>query len=130
MSNRNCFRQYSCQCSRLILLVTLSLLFGQIGSVAAEQKGVFTGDHVGCKSKADLFAYYDAKEKGKRVAMSKMVSERKCLTLAGRTYVPLRIGFVTAHVRVTYQGSDIDLWARSVAVVESPPPPRETHFNF
>ena len=116
------------------LVSTVLVMFGVSASLAAEAggelKGVFIGDHVGCKSKDDLFSYYQAKQDGDRVEVGKLLAQRKCLTLAGRTYVPLRVGFVTAYVRVTYQGKDIKLWTRSAAVVDSPPPARETHFNF
>ncbi len=128
-------RNYNHQCFYLgLVLALLLVLSGPLGAAAqessAEQKGVFTGDQVGCKSKADLFAYYDASDEGNRSAMGEMISGRKCMNLLGRAYIPLRIGFVAAHVRVTYQGSDIELWVRSAAVVESPPPPRSTYFNF
>ncbi len=135
MSSRYHLRQCSCLVFRrafvgMGLVALLLIQFGPVWAVAGEQKGVFKGDHVGCNSKADLFAYYDARQKENRTAMSKMIAERKCLTLKGLSYVPLRVGFVTARVRVTYQETEITLWARSVAVVESPPPPRDTHFNF
>jgi len=132
-------RFHLCRCSCLVLrrafvglgLVALLLIqFGPFWAVAGEQKGVFKGDHVGCNSKADLIAYYDARQKEQRAAMSKMIAERKCLSLKDLSYVPLLIGFVTARVRVTYQETEMTLWTRSVAVVESPPPPRETYFNF
>lgn len=116
----------------MLFLISLLAIPGTVWSAEdnTQRKGVFTGDHVGCKSKEHLFDYYEAEQSGNRTAVGKLIAQRQCLQLKGRTYIPVRLGFVTAFVRVTYQGAEIQLWTRSAAVVESPPPPRESHFNF
>lgn len=117
-----------------VILVTLFLCSLGIEAHAQEEKslrkGVFIGDYVGCEFKSDLLAYYDASDVGDQTAMSKIVSQNKCRKITGRAYVPLRVGFVTARVLVTFQEKDVKLWVRTAAVVDSPPPPRDTHFNF
>jgi len=113
-----------------VVLVTCMSATGFGQSEESERKGVFTGDHVGCRTKSELFDYYGAAMNKNRSVTNRMIAQCVCIALAGRTYVSLRVGFVTAQVRVTYQGADMELWVRSAAVVESPPPPRESHFNF
>ena len=116
----------------IILAFFLCLAFTEAHAQSDDntRKGVFTGDHMGCESKSDLIAYYDANDAGDRKTTGELVSQKKCMKIIGRTYVPLRVGFVAARVLVTIHGKDIELWVRTAAVVESPPPPRETHFNF
>ncbi len=115
----------------VIHIPVILVLMLMVQTVAAgEQKGVFTGDYMGCKSHDYLVDYVEANQRGERAAAALLMSSKKCVSLKGRTYIPLRTGFVTSVVRLTYRGEDIVMWVRTIALRDSPPPPRDTHFNF
>ncbi len=120
---------------RRLLVITL-LLVGQMFTnpwAIAQQMddmGVFAEKSVGCRDRGDLVDYYEAQLDGNRAKSGRFISSGKCVELAGRSYIPLRTGFATSAVQIKINGEQVVIWALTQALVASPPPARESHFNF
>jgi len=110
----------------IVVLVSWSAAFAQ----NAEDMGVFAEESVGCRDRGDLVDYYQAQIEDNRTDMGRLLSGGKCVALKGKTYIPLRTGFATSAVQMTIDGQQVVIWALTGALVASPPPARESHFNF
>jgi hypothetical protein len=113
-----------------VVMVVLAMSTGDVMAQGADDKGVFAGKFVGCRERIDLIDYYAAEADGDRGASGKLISSGKCIQLDGLTYTPLRTGFVTSAVQMELSGEQTVIWARTQALIASPPPGRDSHFNF
>ena len=92
--------------------------------------GVFQGNFVGCKKRADILAYNQAKAANDQKLMSRIKTRGQCVQLAGRTYRPLVVGFDTSAVVLSGGRSNAVTWVMTIALVASPPPPRRSFFQY
>ena len=117
--------------SRLAAVFCAVVLFNAPAlAQSADDKGVFAEESVGCRERNDLVDYYDAKINDNRTQMGRLLSGGRCISLKGKTFIPLRTGFATSAVQMTINGEATIIWALTGALVASPPPARESHFNF